>query len=165
MNRAVALFAALAVAAFSQSATAQDWPTRTIRLVSPFAPGGGSDTLARAVAEHLSEQLPQQVIVENRGGAGGLVGTAAVANSAPDGYTYVVSSIATHVIAPLTAKNPGYDPIKNFAHVAMAGGPPIVFVVHPSLGTKTFPDLLKLLKSRSEPVCPTYRRGRGRSAT
>ncbi len=152
MKRLVALFAALASAACLQQANAEEWPARTIRLVSPFAPGGGSDTLARGVAEPLSQQLSQQVVVENRGGAGGLIGSAAVANSPPDGYTYVISSIATHVIAPMTSKSAGYDPIRNFVHVALGGGPPTVIVVHPVLGVKTFGDLTKLLKTRSEPL-------------
>ena len=133
-------------------AAAQEWPARGIRVVSPFAPGGGSDTLARAVAERLSEQLPHPVVVENRGGAGGLIGSAAVASSPPDGYTYVVSSIATHVIAPATSSNAGYDPIKSFAHVAFAGGPPTVLVVHPALGPRTFGDFLALMKRRSDPL-------------
>lgn len=152
MANAVTFFTALAMALGAQCAGAQEWPTRTIRLVSPFAPGGGSDTVARAVAERLNEQLPQQVIVENRGGAGGLIGSAVVANAPPDGYTYVVSSIATHVIAPLTSKTDGYDPIRNFTHVALAGGPPTVIVVHPSLGPKSYAELLKLLKARTEPL-------------
>ena len=121
MKRLVALFAALASAACLQQANAEEWPARTIRLVSPFAPGGGSETLlARGVAEPLSQQLSQQAVVENRGGAGGLIGSAAVANSPPTGYTYVISSIATHVIAPMTSKSAGYDPIRNFVHVASA---------------------------------------------
>jgi tripartite-type tricarboxylate transporter receptor subunit TctC len=150
MKCAVALLAVAGLGALCQVASTQEWPSRTIRIVSPFAPGGGSDTLARSVAERLSEQLQQQVIVENRGGAGGLIGSAAVANSPPDGYTYLISSIATHVVAPITSANPGYDPIRDFSHVALAGGPPTVLVVHPSLGPKTFGDLLKLLKSRNE---------------
>ena len=148
-------FVALLTAAglgLCQVASAQDWPSRTIRIVSPFAPGGSSDTLGRLVAERLSEQLRQPVIVENRGGAGGLIGSVAVANSPPDGYTYVISSIATLVIAPIMSANLSYDPVRDFSHVAFAGGPPTVLVVHPSLGSKTFGDLLKLLKSRNEAV-------------
>jgi tripartite-type tricarboxylate transporter receptor subunit TctC len=130
---------------------AQDWPTRPVRIVSPFAPGGGSDTVGRIVAEYLSDHLGQQFVVENRGGAGGLIGSAAVAKAAPDGYTFVISSIATHVIAPITAADAGFDPVRDFAHVAFAGGPPTVVVVHPSLGVKSFKELIALLGARSEP--------------
>jgi tripartite-type tricarboxylate transporter receptor subunit TctC len=146
------IVALLAVACLGlcQAASAQDWPSRTIRIISPFAPGGSSDTLARIVAERLSEQLRHPVIVENREGAGGLIGAAMVAKSSPDGYTYIISSIGTHVIAPIMSANPSYDPVRDFSHVAFAGGPPTVLVVNPSLGPKTFGDLLKLLKSRNE---------------
>ena len=149
MKYIVALLA-VACLGLCQVASAQDWPSRTIRIISPFAPGGSSDTLARIVAERLSEQLRHPVIVENREGAGGLIGAATVAKSSPDGYTYVISSIGTHVIAPIMNANPSYDPVRDFSHVAFAGGPPTVLVVNPSLGPKTFGDLLKLLKNRNE---------------
>src|SRR5215831_9563314 len=119
MAAVVVLLVALISLGSTDAACAQDWPARVIRIVAPFAPGGGSDTIARAVAEQLSEQLPQQVVVENRSGASGVIGSAAVASSPPDGYTYVVSSIGTHVIAPAIS-NAGYDPIRSFAHVAFA---------------------------------------------
>ena len=132
---------------FVSPAQAQDWPNKPVRIVSPFAPGGGSDTLARIVTDYISERMGAQFIVENRGGAGGVIGSAAVAKSPPDGYTFVVSSIATHVIAP-SATDAGYDPMRDFTHVAFAGGPPTVVVVHPSLGVKSFNELLALLKKQ-----------------
>ena len=110
-------------------ADAQDWPRKPVRIVSPFAAGGSSDTMGRIVAENLSQRMGQQFYVENRGGAGGLIGSAAVANAPPDGSTFLISSIATHVIAPATSANPGYDPIKSFTHVAFVGGPPTVIAV------------------------------------
>src|SRR4051812_22524729 len=118
---------AVAIATIS-SVAAQTWPTKPVRVVSPFAPGGGSDTVGRVIAEQLGESMGQHFVIENRGGAGGLIGSAAVANAPADGYTFVISSIATHVIAPLTSANPGYDPIKSFSHVAFAGGPPNIIV-------------------------------------
>ena len=133
-------------------AAAQEWPTHAVRIISPFAAGGGSDTMARIVAERLTAQLGQPFYVENRGGAGGLVGSALVANAPPDGYTFVISSIGTHVLAPLTSPNPGYDPVASFTHVAYVGGPPIVIAVHPSLGVTSFAQLGALLKTRSEPL-------------
>src|SRR5206468_10762341 len=119
-------------------AQAQDWPARPVRIVSPFAAGGSSDTMGRLIAERLSEQLHQPFYVENRGGAGGLIGSAAVAAAASDGYTFLISSIGTHVIAPATSAAAGYDPLGDFTHVAFVGGPPIVIAVHPSLGVRSF---------------------------
>jgi tripartite-type tricarboxylate transporter receptor subunit TctC len=131
-------------------AHAQDWPRKPVRIVSPFAAGGSSDTMGRIVADHLSQRMGQQFYIENRGGAGGLIGSAVVANAPPDGTTFLVSSIATHVIAPATSANPGYDPIKSFTHVAFVGGPPTVIVVNPALGVRSLKELLALLKGRAE---------------
>jgi tripartite-type tricarboxylate transporter receptor subunit TctC len=131
-------------------ADAQDWPRKPVRIVSPFAAGGSSDTMGRIVAENLSQRMGQQFYVENRGGAGGLIGSAAVANAPPDGSTFLISSIATHVIAPATSANPGYDPIKSFTHVAFVGGPPTVIAVNPALGVRSLAELLALLKRRTE---------------
>jgi tripartite-type tricarboxylate transporter receptor subunit TctC len=123
-----------------------------VRIIVPFAPGGTADAMSRPVAEQLRQQLGQQFVLENRGGAGGLIGSAAVANASPDGYTIGVTSIATLVIAPMTSANPGYDPIKSFRQVALAGGPPTVIVVHPSLGPKTFSEFRDLLKRQKDPL-------------
>jgi tripartite-type tricarboxylate transporter receptor subunit TctC len=144
--------AMLVIWAASAPAGAQDWPTKPVRIVSPFAAGGGSDTMGRIVAENLSQRLHQQFYIENRGGAGGLIGSAAVANAAPDGYTFLISSIGTHVIAPATSANPGYDPILSFTHVAFVGGPPTVIAVNPALGVRSLRELLALLKNRGEPL-------------
>jgi tripartite-type tricarboxylate transporter receptor subunit TctC len=137
-----ALIAAVAIAFCAVAADAADWPAKPVRIVSPFAPGGTSDTLGRLLAERLSERLGQQFFVENKGGAGGLIGSAAVANAEPDGATFLISSVGTHVTSPATSANPGYDPLRNFTHVAYIGGPPNVIVVHPSLGVRTFRELL-----------------------
>jgi tripartite-type tricarboxylate transporter receptor subunit TctC len=126
---------------------AQDWPAKPVRIVSSFAAGGSSDTMGRVLAEKLSERFGQQFFVENRGGAGGLIGTAAVASAPADGYTFMISSIGTHVTSPVASANPGYDPIGNFTHVALIGGPPTVIVIHPSLGVRSFAELRALLKS------------------
>jgi tripartite-type tricarboxylate transporter receptor subunit TctC len=134
----------------SAPASAQDWPRKPVRIVSPFAAGGSSDTMGRIVAENLSQRMGQQFHVENRGGAGGLIGSAAVANAPPDGMTFLISSIATHVIAPATSANPGYDPIKSFTHVAFVGGPPTVIAVNPALGVRSLAELLALLRRRAE---------------
>ena len=128
---------------------AADWPSKPVRIVSPFAPGGTSDTLGRLLAEQLSEKLAQQFFVENRGGAGGLIGSAAVASAEPDGYTFVISSVGTHVTSPATSASPPYDPLRSFSHIAYIGGPPNVIVVHPSLGVRTFQELLAAAKRNS----------------
>jgi tripartite-type tricarboxylate transporter receptor subunit TctC len=145
LARAVAaLFLVHVCAAVSN---AQDWPAKPVRIVSPFAPGGSSDTMGRILAERLSERFGQQFFIENRGGAGGLIGTAAVASAPADGYTFIISSIGTHVTSPAASANPGYHPIADFTHVAFAGGPPTVIVVHPSLGVRSFAELRALLKN------------------
>ena len=132
------------------AATAQDWPARPVRIVAPFAAGGSADTLGRIVAERLSDSLKQNFFVENRGGAGGLIGSAQVANAEADGYMFVISGIASHVIAPATNPNAGFDPIKSFTHIAYLGGPPIVLIAHPSLGVRSLKDLVAKAKTSSD---------------
>jgi tripartite-type tricarboxylate transporter receptor subunit TctC len=136
---------ALSLAAFG--AAAQEYPTKPARMVVPFAPGGASDTLARLVADKLGRSLGQQFIVENRGGAGGMLGSDLVAKSAPDGYTLVVSGIASHVIAPSSAPAP-FDPLKSFTHIALFGGPPSGLTVNPGLPARTLGEFIALTKSK-----------------
>jgi len=131
-------------------AAAQEWPARPVRIVAPFAPGGSADTLGRLVAERLSDSLKQNFFVENRGGAGGLVGSQQVASADPDGYTFVISGIASHVIAPAINANAGFDPMKSFTHVAYLGGPPIVMIAHPSLGVASLKELVAKAKTSQE---------------
>jgi tripartite-type tricarboxylate transporter receptor subunit TctC len=133
-------------------APAQEWPARPIKIMAPFAPGGSADTLGRIIAEQLSEAFKQQFFVENKPGAGGVVGSQLAAHVEPDGYTFVISGIASHVIAPIINANTGYDPVKDFTHVAYLGGPPIVIVVNPSLGVKTLADLIAYQKKKGEPL-------------
>ena len=142
--RAAAVGAALLLPA---TACAQTWPAKTVRIIVPFAPGGTSDTLGRIVAIKLSESLGQSFVIENRGGAGGVIGSELVAKSAPDGYTLVVSGIASHVIAPALASKFPFDPIRDFAHIALFGGPPSVLAVHPSVPTKNVREFVALAKS------------------
>lgn len=139
----VCLMSACILVALCASATqgqAQPWPAKPVKIISPFAPGGSSDTLGRIVAERLSQKFNQQFFVENRGGSGGLIGSAALAAAEPDGYTLGITSIGSHVIAPSTNANAGFDPVHDFAHIAYLGGPPIVIVVHPSLAAKSFAE-------------------------
>ena len=112
---------------------AQDYPARPITLVVPFPAGGGNDALARVVAEKMSRTLGQQVVVENRGGAGGTIATRAVAKGTPDGYTILLTYTGTLCINPTLYPNAGYDPRKDFAPIGLIGSQPSVVTVHPSL--------------------------------
>ncbi|MEA2907546.1 MAG: hypothetical protein QOI12_4933 [Alphaproteobacteria bacterium] len=154
MTRMIARIAALAglVCLAVGSAQAQNWPAKPVRIIAPFAPGGAADTLGRIIAEQLSTAFKQQFYVENRGGAGGIIGAQAGASADPDGYTLVVSSIASNVISPVFNANVGYDGIKDFTHIAYLGGPPSVMVVHPSLGVKTYKEFVALARASKEPV-------------
>ena len=126
------------------AAPAAEWPTRPIRIIAPSTPGGAADMFARLLCEQFSETLHERCFVENRAGAGGLIGTAATAQAAPDGYTLTTSSTAYHVIAPVVNPNPGFDPLKDFTHIAYIGGPPNVFVVNPALGVRSLAELVAL---------------------
>jgi tripartite-type tricarboxylate transporter receptor subunit TctC len=131
------------------AASAQgQYPAKSVRLVVPYPPGGGNDTLARIFGQKLTEVLGQQVIVENRPGAGTIIGTASVARSAPDGYTLLLSSIATHAAAPFLYSKPGYDPLKDFAPITLLAVAPTVIVVNPAMPVKTLKELIALAKSR-----------------
>ena len=114
-------------------ASADDYPTRPITLIVPFPPGGSTTVMARNVADKMSAALGQQIVVDNRGGAGGTLGTRFVAKAAPDGYTILLSYTATMAIAPAMNANAGYDPGKDFAPIGMIGFAPSVLVVHPSM--------------------------------
>jgi tripartite-type tricarboxylate transporter receptor subunit TctC len=141
MRFAVAL--AFAIVSLGPAAAA-DWPTRPIRIIAPSTPGGAADMFGRLLCEHFGETFHERCFVENRAGAGGLLGTAATAQAAPDGYTLTTSSTAYHVIAPVVSANPGFDPLKDFTHIAYVGGPPNVFVVNPALGVRSLAELVAL---------------------
>ncbi len=140
--------AALTAAAFGVcgAATAQDYPTRTITLVVPYPPGGGVDAMARVVAERLSVSLGQQVVVDNRAGGSGLVGTRAVAKSAPDGYTLFLGHTGSISINPSLYANAGFDPRKDFAPIGLIASMPVALLAHPSFPAKTVADVIALAK-------------------
>jgi tripartite-type tricarboxylate transporter receptor subunit TctC len=144
-----AVFAVL-IALPAPDATAEDYPARPVTLIVPFPPGGSTTIMARIVAERMSASLGQQVIVDNRGGAGGTIGTRAAAKSAPDGYTMVLGYTGTLAIAPSLYTNPGYDPRKDFAPIGMIGTAPSVLVVHPSVPAKSVSELIKYIKDKGE---------------
>jgi tripartite-type tricarboxylate transporter receptor subunit TctC len=146
------LLAVLSLAALAATAAdAADWPSRPIRIIAPSTPGGAADMFARMLCDHFTEFFRERCFVENRAGAGGLIGTAATAQAAPDGYTLTTSSTAYHVIAPAISPNPGFDPMKDFTHIAYIGGPPNVFVTNPALGVRSLADLVALGR-RGQPI-------------
>jgi tripartite-type tricarboxylate transporter receptor subunit TctC len=140
------LKAAGMVLALTTAVAAQDYPTKPVRLVIPFPPGGSNDIVGRLVATQLGEKLGKQVIVENRGGAGGVVATEMVSKAEPDGYTLLMISLA-HAVNPWLYKL-NYDPIKSFAPVAMLGSGPNIVTVHPDLPVKSIKDLVALAKQK-----------------
>ena len=136
-----------AMGLYSGIAAAQPWPAKPVRVIAPFAAGGTADTLGRIVSGKLGESLGQSFVVENRAGAGGLVGSEIVSKSAPDGYTLGVSGVASHVVAPMLSKAP-FDPLKDFTHIALFGGPPTVLALHPSLPAPDLKAFIALAKAR-----------------
>ena len=132
--------------ALAAPAVAQDYPNRPVRLIIPFPPGGSNDVVGRLVANQLSEKLGHKVFVDNRGGAGGVLGTEAAAAAAPDGYTLLVVSIA-HAVNPALYKL-NYDPIKSFTPIAIMATGPNVLVVNPELPVKNVKELLALAKEK-----------------
>src|SRR5260221_6827522 len=145
MKRLVLLFG---IALASSLAVAQDWPARPVKIVVPFAPGGSADPLGGNVAPKLSDQVRESFVIENRGGAGGALGSDLVAKAQPDGYTLVVSGIASPVIAPLLPQGTQYDPMKDFSHIALFGGSPAVLAVNPQLPAKNLKDFVALAKAK-----------------
>jgi tripartite-type tricarboxylate transporter receptor subunit TctC len=137
------------LAAFA--AHAQEYPARPIRIVVPFAPGGVADNSARVIAEPLSQRLGQQVLVENRPGASGNIGTSAVAQSAPDGYTLLLGFDGTMVINPHVFPKTGFDTLKDFAPVTKLGDATLILVAHPSLPAKTLQEMIRLAKTKPLP--------------
>ena len=137
---------------FSSSVRAQsDWPSRPIKLVVPYAPGGSSDTLGRMIAKYLTEALKQNVVVENRAGAAGMIGSQQVARAAPDGYSLVISGIASHVLAPIS-NSTMFDPVKDFTHIAMLGGPPLGMVVNAQQPIQDFKGFLSFAAAAAQGV-------------
>jgi tripartite-type tricarboxylate transporter receptor subunit TctC len=141
------LLAAISIAGTAFAQTSR-WPERPIRLIVPFQPGSSSDTVARIVATKLGERLGQQIIVDNRVGASGNVGTEAVARAEPDGYTLGLANTSTHAVAPSLAGTLGYDLIKDFAPVSMISSSPFVLAVYSGLPVRDVRELVALAKAK-----------------
>jgi tripartite-type tricarboxylate transporter receptor subunit TctC len=144
---AVALGAALLAVGGVPAAQAQDYPHQTIKIVVPFAPGGGVDVVARIIVPKLTEELGQSVIIENRGGAGGMLGAAAVAQAAADGYTFLLGTGSTHGTNSAVYTKVSYDPIRDFAPVVLVSQSPLLMVVRPSLPAKSVTEFIELARS------------------
>lgn len=148
------IYAAAIIAAFlapfvlASGVTAQDWPNRPITMVVPFAPGGGPDAIGRILAPQLSEILGQQVIVENVGGAGGMIGSARVVRAAPDGYQFVLGNIGTHAQNQTIYKNPLYSAATDFAPVALISEQPFVLVARNDLPVKDLRQFIAYAKAQ-----------------
>lgn len=153
-TRRSTLAAALAATAGSLPAAAQSWPTRPIRIVVTFPPGGSSDIVARVLADAIGPKLGQRVVIDNRPGAGGTLGAAHVAQQPPDGYTLMLSNTAPIVTSPPLYATPGYDPLRSFTHIAYLGATPMVVVTNTSVPATDIPSLLAWMRAQPQP--PTY---------
>ncbi len=155
-----AFLAALATLALAGAAAAQTtstgsgqaWPAKSVKVIVPFVPGGTADTLGRIVSAKLSESLGQSFVIENRSGAGGLVGAEYVSKSTPDGYTLGVTGLGPLPIATAIVAKPPYDPVKDFSHIALFGGPPSVLAVHPSVPANDIKQFITLAKTQRHAI-------------
>jgi tripartite-type tricarboxylate transporter receptor subunit TctC len=139
---------ALTFAGLPLGSAAADYPSRPIRFVVPFGAGGTSDIIGRILSARMQESLGQRLVIDNRGGAGGAIGTDIVAKSQPDGYTIVLASNGTHAIVPYLYKKPPYDPIRDFAPVGMVAITPTVLAVNNDLAVRSVKDLIALAKAK-----------------
>ena len=149
-----ALAATTATATLPGAVRAQAWPSKPIRLIVGFAPGGGTDIIARAMAQRLSELLGAQIVVENRAGAAGTIGADMVAKAAPDGYTLLMGHSNPNAIAPFVLGKVPYDPANDFSTIQYIGFVPNILVVHPSVNARSVEELIALV--RSKPGTMTY---------
>jgi tripartite-type tricarboxylate transporter receptor subunit TctC len=145
-----ALALMVAVALVTGAARAEDYPTHPIRLVVPYAAGGGADSVARIVAKHVGETIGQPIVIENRGGAGSIIGAELVKKSSPDGYTLLLGQSGPISINPAVYRDLPYDPLKDFAPVTMTTAYPYIMVVSPALGVKTLQEFVALAKTKTD---------------
>src|SRR3972149_5531982 len=143
------LFAALALAPFA-TVFAQQYPTRPIRFIVPFVPGGGVDLIGRTIGQKLNEAWSQPVVVDNRGGGGGNIGTDMVAKSPPDGHTLLMGYVGNLAINPFLFRKLPYDPVKDFSPISLAATAPNLLVAHPSVLANTVKDLVALAKKKPD---------------
>jgi tripartite-type tricarboxylate transporter receptor subunit TctC len=138
----------LALPAIAPAQTAATWPVKPLRVVVPFPPGSSADAVTRVITVRLSEQLGQQMVIDNRSGASGNIGADIVARAAPDGYTTLVGTTSTHAVAVSLNEKLTYDPVKDFAPVTLFGSSPYIVLVHPSVPVTSMKELVAFAKSR-----------------
>ncbi len=149
MKRMFATFFGLSVLGAAQPALAADaWPARPIRMIVAYPPGGGTDQVGRVMADQLTQQLGQNVILDNRGGATGNIGTELAARAVPDGYTLLMGNVAPNAVNVSLFKKLGFDPVKDFSPISLVAVTPNILVAHPSLPVKTVKELLALAKAK-----------------
>jgi tripartite-type tricarboxylate transporter receptor subunit TctC len=147
MRAFVTAIAGLALAGLAVSASAQNYPNKTIRMIVPFPAGGPTDIIARAVAQKLTDTMGQPVVIDNRGGSGGNIGTEIVAKATPDGYTLLMA-IVSHAINPTLYSKLPYDPVKDFIPITKTGAATIILSAHPSVGARSIKDLIAIAKAK-----------------
>jgi tripartite-type tricarboxylate transporter receptor subunit TctC len=144
----VARYVLAAIAAFlSFSAAAQNYPSKPIRLIVPFAAGGGNDNIARLVGKRLTDSVGQPLVIDNRPGAGGVLGAELAAKAAPDGYTLFLGGVGSHALNPNLIEKLPYDPIRDFAPVILLAEAPLILVVHPSVPAHTFAEFVAYVRT------------------
>ena len=146
-SRPAALALAAALIGFSSAGAAQTYPVKPVRMIVPFVAGGNTDIIARVVSAEMTKNLGQQIVIENRGGAGSVIGTELAAKSPPDGYTLLMVS-AAHVINPAMVKKLPYDSLKDFAPISIVADVPTAFAIHPQLPVKNVKEFVALAKAR-----------------
>ncbi len=139
----------LGLTAHASDKNIENWPQKPIRIIVPFTTGGSVDIMMRALGVKLGQSLNQSVIIENRPGAGGAIGTTLVANAKPDGYTLAAGTTGTHVVNPLVLKKLSYDSVNDFTPISLVQTVPLVLAINPQLGVETFPEFIELAKQRS----------------
>ncbi|HEY7297120.1 MAG TPA: tripartite tricarboxylate transporter substrate binding protein [Xanthobacteraceae bacterium] len=147
-SKRIAAFAAAMLGLLSHGAAAQTYPTRPIKMVVGFAPGGPSDVMARLIGQHMSAALGEPVVVENRPGAGGTIGGRIVSESEPDGYTLLLGNTSTLIVSPLTYESIGYDPVKGFTPIALLGTTSDILIANPKFPPNSIGELIAYAKAR-----------------
>ena len=150
--RQIRIFLAALVLAVPMAAAAQAWPSKPVRVIVPYPPGGSTDILARVLAEKITPSLGQQMVVENRAGATGVIGAEAVARSPADGHTLLMGVNGPITIAPAIRSNLPYDTLKDFAPVILVADAPKLLVIHPSIPANTLPEFIAWAKAQPKPV-------------
>ena len=148
LHECARIAAATAVTLIACGVHAQGYPEKTVRIIVPFAPGGSTDIVARITSQKLSERFKQSVVIDNRGGGGGNIGSELVAKAPPDGYTLLIGTVGSLTINPSLYKKMPYDPLRDLTAIAYFGSTPNILVVHPSLPVKTVKELIALARTR-----------------